>query len=153
MASEHPVSLLIEQDGGKLAAHYANSSWSHALYADEMLLQGRTSEAVETYKEVAESSTVFERQVFFSVLLQMRALTATREEPLVSPLSITQVLSIIQPSTEQNPDIYHAPVSMNHASSNLDSRPVRFQMVCNCCKEANDESRRPRSFLLVGEGQ
>ncbi len=52
---------VIEQDGGTLARHSPDGIWARALYADELLQQGRTREADETYGRIARLASPADR--------------------------------------------------------------------------------------------
>lgn len=58
----------IEDDGGTLARRYGDSPWARALYADELLTQGRVTEATRLYKEAAAAADAETRARFLQML-------------------------------------------------------------------------------------
>ncbi len=51
----------IDTDGAALARGHAHSAWAQALYADELLTQGRLTEGTKLYKELVTSSAPQDR--------------------------------------------------------------------------------------------
>ena len=63
---------LIDLDGRALAVSAPNSSWARALYADELLAQGRPVEALDTYANVLAAASPKERAVLARMLAYMQ---------------------------------------------------------------------------------
>ena len=68
---------LIETDGAALAKHAGGSAWASALYADELLTQGRTAEALHLYTVAAAGATAAERATLAAMLAHAQTSDAT----------------------------------------------------------------------------
>ncbi len=68
---------LIETDGATLAKHAGGSAWASALYADELLTQQRTTEALHLYTVAAAGSTAAERATLAAMLVHAQTSDAT----------------------------------------------------------------------------
>ena len=64
---------LIAVDGRTLATSAPSSPWARALYADELLVQGRPVEATDAYKGVLASATPTEKATLARTLAYMQA--------------------------------------------------------------------------------
>jgi tetratricopeptide (TPR) repeat protein len=64
---------VITEDGRNLAASAAHSTWARALYADELLAQGRPLEASETYKAALNEASPAEKATFSLTLELMQS--------------------------------------------------------------------------------
>ena len=89
---------LIDRDGAQLARRSSESAWAQALYAEELLVQGRTGEAADAYTEAAAKASPQQRSLFAAVLESQRH-SADSSLTGVPPEAIDHVLSIVQPSS------------------------------------------------------
>ncbi len=64
---------VITEDGRNLAASAAHSTWARALYADELLAQGRPLEASETYKAALDEASPAQKAAFSRTLELMQS--------------------------------------------------------------------------------
>ena len=64
---------VITEDGRNLAASAAHSTWARALYADELLAQGRPIEASETYKAALDEASPAQKATFSRTLEMMQS--------------------------------------------------------------------------------
>lgn len=104
---------LIDRDGGRLAKDHGSTAWSKALYAEELLVQGRVGEAVDAFRQAAAAATPSERALFAAVLAALRAsTTAQQPESASAPPSaadpatadaMDRALAVLQPSGSQPP--------------------------------------------------
>ena len=120
---------VIDQDGGRLAERHADSSWAKALYADAMLVQERKLEAVDAYKQAAASSSTIEREIFSTVLLQMREASASQTPSAVPLASIDELLAIVRPPSGSSAPI--CPASTQPAAASRDSSALMLQTACS----------------------
>jgi tetratricopeptide (TPR) repeat protein len=63
---------VITADGGALAASHPQSVWARALYADELLAQGRPIEATDTYKVASVAASPVQRSTLARMLQWMQ---------------------------------------------------------------------------------
>ncbi len=101
---------VIDRDGGRLARRFTRSAWAQALYAEELLLQGRTGEAVDTFRQAVANASPRQRSIFAAILLARRqpadlsaqgfAQGSAQGSPQgdVSPEALDRVLAIVQPA-------------------------------------------------------
>ena len=89
---------LIDRDGAQLARHSSENTWAQALYAEELLVQGRTGEAAEAYIQAVATASPQQRSLFAAVLVSQRQ-SADSSLSGVAPEAIDRVLSILQPSS------------------------------------------------------
>ncbi len=87
---------IIEQDGGTLATHAPDSPWARSLYADELLQQGRTAEALDTYRIIAKVSSTAERLVLAQTI-EHAAQVAKNKESAIPPATWERVLGMLRP--------------------------------------------------------
>ncbi|MEO8870249.1 MAG: tetratricopeptide repeat protein [Granulicella sp.] len=88
---------LIEQDGGTLATYAPDSVWARALYADDLLQQGRTTEALDTYRKVVGTA---ERKTLLQTLKATSAIGAIKS---ISPETQRSLLTILETAAETAP--------------------------------------------------
>lgn len=109
----------IDRDGGTLAKRHTESAWSKALYAEELLVQGRLGEAEVAFRQAVSGATAAERALFAAVLLRLRQDASTAAETAVSPSlqgavspgapvplareAVDRVLAIVQPQPSAVP--------------------------------------------------
>jgi len=72
---------VITEDGRNLAVSAAHSVWTRALYADELLAQGRPLEALDTYKVALNEASSVQKATF------SRTLNLMQSRPDLFPLS------------------------------------------------------------------
>ena len=91
---------VIEQDGRALASGHANSGWAQALFADALLQQGRTKEAIEAYRTAAATMTPADRSVLAETLRHTREAAAAGGSGSISPEAWDSVSAVLRGSTE-----------------------------------------------------
>lgn len=122
---------LIDQDGGRLAKRHGDTSWSHALYADEMLMQGRTSEAIDAYKLAVAGGSGTEHLTFAAVLMHMRESQASSAQPAILASSIDRLLSVLQTTPAQVVSACPVYVTASVTHPNRKNEPDKQQMACS----------------------
>jgi tetratricopeptide (TPR) repeat protein len=106
---------VITLDGSDLAASQAQSPWARALYADELLTQGRPVEASDTYKAALASASPAEKAMLGRMLEWMQA----------------------------HPDLFPVPANsaeaLQHLSAQLDAEPG--QLTLPPCAPVDDKRK------------
>lgn len=87
---------LIALDGRTLATSAANSPWARALYADELLAQGRPLEATDTYNAVLASATPMEKAVLARMLAFMQYNPSQFPVPAKSQAALQHLVDLTQ---------------------------------------------------------
>ncbi len=91
---------VIEQDGQTLSSHATDSPWARALYADDLLAQGRAAEAIDIYRAIVKSSSSAERATLRATLRHTRnALESS--EGAVPPPAWDTLLATLSPDAAQ----------------------------------------------------
>ena len=83
---------LVAIDGRKLATTAPKSPWARALYADELLEQGRPVEATETYNGVMVAGTPREKAVLAQTLAHMNYNPSLFPFPAKSQAALQQIV-------------------------------------------------------------
>jgi tetratricopeptide (TPR) repeat protein len=91
---------VITEDGRNLAASAADSTWARALYADELLAQGRPLEAADTYKAALDAASPAQKAIFFRTLESMQSHPDLFPLPEKSRQALQRISA--QLNTEQN---------------------------------------------------
>ncbi len=91
---------VIEQDGETLSSRSSDSPWARALYADDLLAQGRTAEAIDIYRAIAKSSSPMERAILRATLQHTRDAPENGDEAL-PPSAWDSLLATLSPDSSQ----------------------------------------------------
>lgn len=91
---------IIEKDGEVLATHFSDSPWARALYADDLLQQGRTAEALDIYRTIAKVSSPAERTTLLATVRQSRD-SAESKEGAVTLAVLDSVIEALSSSPDQ----------------------------------------------------
>lgn len=88
---------IIEQDGGALARTHPDSVWTRALYADDLILQGRVAEAVAIYQEIGTSASPTQRVVFAATLRRTAKTSTPTEQGVLTPQVLEKLVTAVNP--------------------------------------------------------
>ena len=88
---------IIEQDGGTLARTHPDSVWTRALYADDLILQGRVAEAAAIYKQIADLASPTQRAVFAATLRRTAETSTSSEQGGLTPQNLAELLATLNP--------------------------------------------------------
>ncbi len=90
---------LIDDEGRRLAHTTPKSVWASALYADELMTQGRTGEATAQYQELARNATPLEAACLLRTVRNDLQSSPNRPDPSAAE-AITSALAAKAGSTE-----------------------------------------------------
>jgi tetratricopeptide (TPR) repeat protein len=121
---------LIDKNGGTLAKRHSTTPWSLALYADEMLMQGRPLEAVDAYKQAAAVSSASQRATFVAVLHAMSSPTGDSVDPTISPSSVDRVIAVLQTTPDQDLAVCPDPAKSDQPTPPKNRNSNMQTMVC-----------------------
>ena len=101
---------LIDRDGGRLARDHATDPWTQALYAQDLLIQGRTSEAVDAFHQAAVVANPRQQAIFAALLT-----SSTPPQSEVPQEAITRALARASSPSPTRPK--HAPKTFSPAAA------------------------------------
>ncbi len=129
--------VLIATDGRTLAASAPNSPWARALYADELLAQGRPVEATDTYITVLGAAKPMEKAVLARMLTFMRYNTSQFPFPGKSQAALEHLVDL---TSDAQPAPTRATASARSLcdDSNFGQAPSSFAMGAACAFWASD---------------
>ncbi len=128
---------LIALDGRVLAVSAPNSLWARALYADELLAQGRPVEATDTYNTILTAAAPLERAVLLRTLAYMQYNPSQFPFPEKSQAALQHLVDLTtgaQPVSRQAKD--DAPSLC--VGSNFGQTPSGLAMRAACAYWAGD---------------
>ena len=86
---------IIEQDGGALARNHPDSVWTRALYADDLILQGRLTEATDIYKKIAAIASPEQRVIFTAILRRAGEVSSAAESSVLTPSVLEKLIAAV----------------------------------------------------------
>ena len=114
---------IVAMDGRMLATTAPKSSWARALYADELLEQGRPVEAMETYDGLLAAGTPRDNAVLARTLAYMKYNPSQFPFPMKSQDALQRLVDQTGHAVAQNPDActgieqHQSPTSLTMAAA------------------------------------
>ena len=145
---------LIAIDGHTLAIAAPNSPWARALYADELLAQGRPVEATDTYTKVLAAATPLEKAVLTRTLVYMQATPDQFPTPAKSQIALQHLVDLAAgaaPSAGQQKD--STPPSCSALNPHQDQSALTMAAACAFWSNDYAQSASAAQEVLAQDSQ